>query len=62
MWGLKDAPREFGMRLSRSLQDIGYQQGLTDRQTWGSLTRLQAGNRCSLWLSPAVDKLHLHSH
>eukprot|EP00975_Prorocentrum_lima_P000268 54792-Prorocentrum_lima.AAC.1 len=34
MWGLKDAPRAFGMRLSRSLQEIGYPQGVTDRQIW----------------------------
>eukprot|EP00975_Prorocentrum_lima_P013255 2815586-Prorocentrum_lima.AAC.1 len=34
MWGLKDAPRAFGMRLSRSLQEIGCQRGLTDRQIW----------------------------
>eukprot|EP00975_Prorocentrum_lima_P033309 6988654-Prorocentrum_lima.AAC.1 len=34
MWGLKDAPRAFGMRLSRSLQEIGYQQGVTDEQIW----------------------------
>eukprot|EP00975_Prorocentrum_lima_P062270 12884749-Prorocentrum_lima.AAC.1 len=34
MWGLKDAPRAFGMRLSRSLREIGYQQGVTDRQIW----------------------------
>eukprot|EP00975_Prorocentrum_lima_P048133 10067071-Prorocentrum_lima.AAC.1 len=34
MWGLKDAPRAFGMRSSRSLQEIGYQQGVTDRQIW----------------------------
>eukprot|EP00975_Prorocentrum_lima_P054267 11382621-Prorocentrum_lima.AAC.1 len=34
MWGLKDAPRALGTRLSRSLQEIGYLQGVTDRQTW----------------------------
>eukprot|EP00975_Prorocentrum_lima_P018427 3880873-Prorocentrum_lima.AAC.1 len=34
MWGLKDAPRAFGMRLSRSLQEIRYQQGVHDRQIW----------------------------
>eukprot|EP00975_Prorocentrum_lima_P061167 12823108-Prorocentrum_lima.AAC.1 len=34
MWGLKDAPRAFGMRLRRSLQQIGYQQRVIDRQIW----------------------------
>eukprot|EP00975_Prorocentrum_lima_P061580 12880745-Prorocentrum_lima.AAC.1 len=34
MWGLKDAPRAFSMRLCRSLQEIGYQQGVTNRQMW----------------------------
>eukprot|EP00975_Prorocentrum_lima_P059803 12539651-Prorocentrum_lima.AAC.1 len=34
MWGLKDAPRAFGIRLSRSHQEIGYQQGVIDRQIW----------------------------
>eukprot|EP00975_Prorocentrum_lima_P047290 9888239-Prorocentrum_lima.AAC.1 len=32
MWGLKDAPR--GMRLSRSLKEIGDHQGVTDPQIW----------------------------
>eukprot|EP00975_Prorocentrum_lima_P027073 5693012-Prorocentrum_lima.AAC.1 len=34
MWGLKDAPRAFIMRLSRSLQEIGDQQGVIDKQVW----------------------------
>eukprot|EP00975_Prorocentrum_lima_P031205 6551208-Prorocentrum_lima.AAC.1 len=34
MWGLKDAPRAFDMRLSRSLKEIGYHQGVTDPQIW----------------------------
>eukprot|EP00975_Prorocentrum_lima_P026928 5665166-Prorocentrum_lima.AAC.1 len=34
MWGLKDAPRAFSMRWSRSLQEIEYQQGVTDKQVW----------------------------
>eukprot|EP00975_Prorocentrum_lima_P042947 9018692-Prorocentrum_lima.AAC.1 len=34
MWGLKDAPRDFSMRLSRSLKEIVYQQGITDKQIW----------------------------
>ena len=29
MWGLKDAPRAFGMRLRRALRDGGYAQGIT---------------------------------
>eukprot|EP00975_Prorocentrum_lima_P063072 12889294-Prorocentrum_lima.AAC.1 len=27
MWGLKDAPPAFGMRLSRTLKEIGCHQG-----------------------------------
>eukprot|EP00975_Prorocentrum_lima_P037487 7887620-Prorocentrum_lima.AAC.1 len=34
MWGLKDAPRAFGMRLSRFLNEVGYKQGITDSQIW----------------------------
>eukprot|EP00975_Prorocentrum_lima_P011915 2532875-Prorocentrum_lima.AAC.1 len=34
MWGLKDAPRACSMRLSRSLNEIGYQQGITDKKIW----------------------------
>eukprot|EP00975_Prorocentrum_lima_P041452 8707700-Prorocentrum_lima.AAC.1 len=34
MWGLKGAPRAFSMRLSRSLREIGNQQGITDNQIW----------------------------
>eukprot|EP00975_Prorocentrum_lima_P038238 8038465-Prorocentrum_lima.AAC.1 len=34
MWGLKDAPRAFSMRLSRPLQAMGYQQGITNKQIW----------------------------
>eukprot|EP00975_Prorocentrum_lima_P035908 7552622-Prorocentrum_lima.AAC.1 len=34
MWGLKDAPRAFSMRLSSSLREIGYQRGITDKQIW----------------------------
>eukprot|EP00975_Prorocentrum_lima_P029419 6179082-Prorocentrum_lima.AAC.1 len=32
MWGLKDAPQAFSMRLSRYLHELGYQQGVTDKQ------------------------------
>eukprot|EP00975_Prorocentrum_lima_P041309 8678228-Prorocentrum_lima.AAC.1 len=39
MWGLKDAPRAFSMRLSRSLQELGYQQGITDKQIWRKFTK-----------------------
>eukprot|EP00975_Prorocentrum_lima_P037935 7982907-Prorocentrum_lima.AAC.1 len=39
MWGLKDAPRAFSMRLSRSLKEIGYQQGITDKQIWRKFTK-----------------------
>ena len=34
MWGLKDAPRAFGMRLCRTLRESGYEQGITDPQIW----------------------------
>eukprot|EP00975_Prorocentrum_lima_P048507 10147286-Prorocentrum_lima.AAC.1 len=51
MWGLNDAPRAFGMRLSRSLQEIGYQQGVTDRQLWRKVEK----NANSLRLSPPDD-------
>eukprot|EP00975_Prorocentrum_lima_P028475 5984986-Prorocentrum_lima.AAC.1 len=37
MWGLKDAPRAFSMRLSRSVKEIGYQQGITDKKIWRKL-------------------------
>eukprot|EP00975_Prorocentrum_lima_P065505 12903850-Prorocentrum_lima.AAC.1 len=39
MCGLKDASRAFGMSLSRSLQEIGYQHGVTDRQIWRQLEK-----------------------
>ena len=34
MWGLKDAPRAFGMRLKVTLTDCGYVQGVMDPQVW----------------------------
>eukprot|EP00975_Prorocentrum_lima_P026342 5536082-Prorocentrum_lima.AAC.1 len=39
MWGLKDAPRAFGMRLSRFLKEIGYHQGVTDPHIWCKLSQ-----------------------
>ena len=33
MWGLKDAPRAFGMRLKVTLRDC-YVQGIMDPQVW----------------------------
>eukprot|EP00975_Prorocentrum_lima_P035868 7540798-Prorocentrum_lima.AAC.1 len=46
MWGVKDAPRAFGMRPRRSLQEIGYQQGVTDRPV--SYTHLTLPTICSV--------------
>ena len=34
MWGLKDAPRAFSMRLSATLRAAGYIQGVMDPQVW----------------------------
>ena len=34
MWGLKDAPRAFGMRLKETLKQCGYAQGIMDPQVW----------------------------
>ena len=34
MWGLKDAPRAFGMRLNVTLRDCGYVQGIMGPQVW----------------------------
>eukprot|EP00975_Prorocentrum_lima_P018448 3884879-Prorocentrum_lima.AAC.1 len=39
MWGPKDAPRAFSMRLSRSLQELDYKQGITDKQIWRKFTK-----------------------
>eukprot|EP00975_Prorocentrum_lima_P070411 12931816-Prorocentrum_lima.AAC.1 len=39
MWGPKDAPRAFGVGLSRSLQENRYQQGVIDRQIWRKLEK-----------------------
>eukprot|EP00975_Prorocentrum_lima_P015119 3205490-Prorocentrum_lima.AAC.1 len=47
----KDAPRAFSMRLSRSLREIGYQQGITDKQIWRksvSYTHLTLPTICSV--------------
>eukprot|EP00975_Prorocentrum_lima_P007703 1650990-Prorocentrum_lima.AAC.1 len=49
MWGVKDAPRDFGMRLSRSLKEIGYHQGVTDPQIWRKFSQnygYAADNTC----------------
>ncbi len=34
LWGLKDAPRAFGLRLSQTLSDIGYKPSIVDPQVW----------------------------
>eukprot|EP00975_Prorocentrum_lima_P065086 12901350-Prorocentrum_lima.AAC.1 len=39
MWGLKDAPRAFSMRLRRSLKELGYQQGIAGKQIWRKFTK-----------------------
>ena len=34
LWGLKDAPRAFGLRLKQTLLQAGYVQGVMDQQIW----------------------------
>ena len=43
LWGLKDAPRAFGMRLARTLRSLSYVQGITDRQTWRKISNTGNG-------------------
>eukprot|EP00975_Prorocentrum_lima_P060823 12759113-Prorocentrum_lima.AAC.1 len=63
MWGLKEAPRAFSMRLSRSLRGIGYQQGVTDKQIWRKFDKSEnAGDWYPLWIPSAVDQPHRHTH
>ena len=34
LWGLKDTPRAFSLRLQRTLKHLGYVQGIMDPQIW----------------------------
>ena len=34
LWGLKDAPRAFGLKLAETLREAGYVQGMIDPQVW----------------------------
>ena len=34
LWGLKDAPRAFGLKLAETLKNDGYVQGIQDPQLW----------------------------
>ncbi len=34
LWGLKDAPRAFGLRLSQTLLSVGYKPSIVDPQVW----------------------------
>ena len=34
LWGLKDAPRAFSLRLQKTLKQLGYVQGIMDPQIW----------------------------
>ena len=34
LWGLKDAPRAFGLKLAETLREAGYIQGIIDPQVW----------------------------
>ena len=34
LWGLKDAPRAFGLKLAETLTSIGFTQGTIDPQLW----------------------------
>ena len=34
LWGLKDAPRAFGLKLQETLKSCGFVQGQIDRQLW----------------------------
>eukprot|EP00975_Prorocentrum_lima_P069225 12925103-Prorocentrum_lima.AAC.1 len=40
MRGLRDAPRAFGMRLGRSLKEMGYHQGVTNTQIWRRFSQI----------------------
>ena len=34
LWGLKDAPRAFGLKLAETLRSVGFTQGIIDPQLW----------------------------
>ena len=44
LWGLKDAPRAFSLRLQRTLKQLGYVQGVMDPQIWRLYTRTSDKN------------------
>ena len=48
MWGLKDAPRAFTMRLARTLGSLDYVQGITDRQTWRKFSKTGDKKLCTI--------------
>eukprot|EP00975_Prorocentrum_lima_P051428 10770371-Prorocentrum_lima.AAC.1 len=62
MWGLKDAPLALSMRLSRSLQEIGYQHGVTDKQIWRKFDQGAKPVTGTHWIPSTTDKPHLHAH
>ena len=38
LWGLKDAPRAFGLKLAETLRQNGFVQGIIDPQIWRKRT------------------------
>ena len=39
LWGLKDAPRAFGLKLVETLCDNGFTQGIVDPQVWRKFSK-----------------------
>jgi Reverse transcriptase (RNA-dependent DNA polymerase). len=47
LWGLKDAPRAFGLKLAETLRNNGYTQGIMDPQIWRNIKGEQKGSSTS---------------
>merc|ERR1712051_155888 len=57
LWGLKDAPRAFSLRLQRTLKQLGYVQGVMDPRIWRlykapSKRKHSVVKECSLRMTP----------
>ena len=43
LWGLKDAPRAFGLKLAETLRESGFTQGIIDPQVWRRFSKEHSG-------------------
>ena len=58
LWGLKDAPRAFGLKLAETLRNDGFVQGIQDPQLWRKFDPKRSSGTKPIKMSEIKSDLH----